>query len=180
MYMKSTCVRRAFVSANIRSDSAKEISFCETQEISSLATLPKPRARADTGRQIASLCGMPCENHPDSSLDTIRRVPFTGEGADAPELLVDREWLLTNGIGGYASGTLSGAITRRYHGLLVAALPAPVGRVVMLSQIAEELCLADGATIEFCSGVGSQETSETPGFASLTEFRLEDGLPVWL
>jgi predicted glycogen debranching enzyme len=113
-------------------------------------------------------------------LSTLRRVPFIGEGADAPELLVEREWLLTNGIGGYASGTLSGAITRRYHGLLVAALPVPLGRLVMLSQIAEELCLAGSDSIEICSGIGSQETRETPGFASLAEFRLEDGLPVWL
>jgi predicted glycogen debranching enzyme len=114
------------------------------------------------------------------TIGTLRRVPFIGAGADAPELLVDREFLLTNGIGGYASGTLSGAITRRYHGLLVAALPAPVGRLVMLSQIAEELYLAGGEKIEICSGVGSQETRETPGFAALAEFRLENGLPVWL
>src|SRR5476649_968153 len=40
------------------------------------------------------------------------------------ELLLNREWLVTNGLGGYASGTVSGAITRRYHGLLIAALPA--------------------------------------------------------
>ena len=37
------------------------------------------------------------------------------------ELLLNREWLVTNGLGGYASGTVSGAITRRYHGLLIAA-----------------------------------------------------------
>ncbi len=114
------------------------------------------------------------------SMNTSRRVPFIGEGADPPELLVEREWLLTNGLGGYASGTLSGAITRRYHGLLVAALPAPVGRVVMLSQIAEQLCFRDGAVVDICTGVGSQETRETPGFACLAEFRLEDGLPVWI
>jgi len=109
-----------------------------------------------------------------------RRVPFAGQGAEAPELLLEREWLLTNGIGGYASGTLAGAITRRYHGLLVAALPAPVGRVVMLSQIAEQLCFRDETSVEICSGVGSQETLETPGFACLQEFRLENGLPVWI
>jgi predicted glycogen debranching enzyme len=111
---------------------------------------------------------------------TIRRVPFTGAGAEPPELLAEREWLLTNGLGGYASGTLTGAIARRYHGLLVAALPAPMGRVVMLSQIAEELSFAGGMRVEFCSGVGSQDIGEMPGFSSLVEFRLEDGLPVWL
>ena len=55
---------------------------------------------------------------------------------DAP---VDTEWLLTNGLGGYASGTASGVPTRRYHGLLVAALPAPLGRVVMFDQL--EACI---------------------------------------
>ena len=59
----------------------------------------------------------------------LRRVPFRGEGSVAPEVLSEREWLITNGLGGYASGTLLGAITRRYHGLLIAALPAPLGRV---------------------------------------------------
>ena len=47
------------------------------------------------------------------------------------------EWLVTNALGGYASGTVAGVATRRYHGLLVAALPAPLGRVMMLNQVAE-------------------------------------------
>ena len=41
------------------------------------------------------------------------------------EPLLTREWLITNGVGGYASGTVAGVVTRRYHGLLIAALPAP-------------------------------------------------------
>ena len=41
-----------------------------------------------------------------------------------------REWLVTNGLGGYASGTVAGVLTRRYHGMLVASLPAPLGRMV--------------------------------------------------
>src|SRR5690242_5318021 len=58
-----------------------------------------------------------------------------GEGA--PDLPVRREWLVTNGLGGYASGTLAGTITRRYHGLLVAALPNPLGRTMMFNQLIE-------------------------------------------
>src|SRR3990172_351750 len=50
-----------------------------------------------------------------------------------------REWLVTNGIGGYASGSLAGSNTRRYHGLLVAALTPPTGRVVTLSKLEETL-----------------------------------------
>ena len=59
------------------------------------------------------------------------------------EVLLNREWLVTNGLGGYASGTVSGAITRKYHGILVAALPAPLGRVVMWNHVSEILRFED-------------------------------------
>ena len=109
----------------------------------------------------------------------VRSVPFKGEGSAQPEVLGEREWLVTNGLGGYASGTLLGSITRRYHGLLIAALPAPLGRVVMLNQLTEYLELSDHRRIELSSGLGFHESSESPGFASIAEFRLENGIPVW-
>lgn len=49
------------------------------------------------------------------------------------------EWLETNGLGGYASGTLAGSNSRRYHGLLVAATKPPVGRMVVLSKLEETI-----------------------------------------
>src|SRR5256885_16681295 len=52
-------------------------------------------------------------------------------GADLPSAL-RREWLITNGLGGYASGTVGGVNTRRYHGLLVAAFAPPVERTVLV------------------------------------------------
>jgi predicted glycogen debranching enzyme len=48
-----------------------------------------------------------------------------------------REWLVTNGIGGYASGTISGVLTRRYHGLLIAALKPPLDRKLLLTKLDE-------------------------------------------
>lgn len=54
-----------------------------------------------------------------------------------------REWLVTNGIGGYASSSLSGANTRRYHGLLVPAFSPPLGRAVLLSKVEEEVRVED-------------------------------------
>ncbi|MEO0475702.1 MAG: glycogen debranching enzyme N-terminal domain-containing protein, partial [Planctomycetota bacterium] len=66
--------------------------------------------------------------------------------------LLQREWLLTNGAGGFAMGTALGVNTRRYHGLLVAASQPPVGRVVVLNQLFEQLELQrDGVaqTLEF-------------------------------
>src|SRR5437762_8364321 len=93
------------------------------------------------------------------------------------ELLLDREWLVTNGLGGYASGTVSGAITRRYHGLLIAALPNPLGRTMMLNGLSERLRLPDRSVVY----TGAEELSATPPESTLqsTEFRLEAGLPVW-
>src|SRR5437899_8515507 len=61
----------------------------------------------------------------------------------APYSESSEEWLVTNGLGGYASGTVSGAITRRYHGLLIAALPNPLGRTMLLNGLSERLRLPD-------------------------------------
>ena len=100
-------------------------------------------------------------------------------GSSDPESLVTREWLVTNGLGGYASGTVPGVITRRYHGLLIAALPAPLGRMVMLSHVAEQVKLADGRFLEIGGRERSGDAPDAHGTGYLTEFRLESGLPVW-
>lgn len=114
--------------------------------------------------------------------DPLRRIPWPPAAQDDHETLATLEWLVTNGLGGYASGSVAGVITRRYHGLLIAALPAPFGRIVMLSHLAEQVRLADGRRIE----IGGREQSEQSnveadvlGTGYLTEFRLECGLPVW-
>src|SRR5690349_22156934 len=66
--------------------------------------------------------------------------------ADRPGANLDsalgKEWLETNGIGGFASSTIVGLNTRRYHGLLVAATHPPVGRMVLLSKLEETLLVA--------------------------------------
>src|SRR5664279_6509110 len=87
------------------------------------------------------------------------------------------EWLVTNGIGGYASGTVTGAITRRYHGLLIAALPNPLGRMMMLNGLSERLRLPDGRVMY----TGAEELAgiSPEGTLAVSEFRLEAGLPVW-
>jgi predicted glycogen debranching enzyme len=93
-----------------------------------------------------------------------------------------REWLVTNGLGGYASGTVSGIVTRKYHGLLVAALPAPTGRMVMLSHVDTRVRLASGRWLDVDSGsprAYPETAEETPRGMDLGEFRLEFGLPIW-
>ncbi len=111
---------------------------------------------------------------------TVRSIPWKkGESGD-PTPLLDREWLVTNGLGGYASGTLSGVATRRYHGLLVAAHQAPLGRLMMFNHLTELFRFPGWNTV----AVGGLELpggrlDEVRGADVLTEFRLEDGLPVW-
>ena len=74
---------------------------------------------------------------------------------------------------------MPGVITRRYHGLLIAALPAPLGRIVMLSHVAEQLTLADGRCVEIGGRERSGDAPDAHGTGYLAEFRLEAGLPVW-
>ncbi len=103
---------------------------------------------------------------------------------DPEEIGIDphhrKEWLVTNGLGGYASGTVSGIVTRRYHGLLIAALPAPFGRMMMLNAISEQVRLPDGRRIALGGAEWINELRRIDGMARVTEFRLENGLPVWV
>ncbi|HEV3467982.1 MAG TPA: amylo-alpha-1,6-glucosidase [Pyrinomonadaceae bacterium] len=111
--------------------------------------------------------------------ELIRKLSFTDGGARGGESLLRREWLVTNGLGGFASGSVAGVPTRRYHGLLISALPTPLGRTVMLNYLSEWVRTADGRRLQ----IGGQERAggglEMPGARHLREFRLEDGLPVW-
>lgn len=95
-----------------------------------------------------------------------------------------REWLVTNGIGGFASGTIAGHLTRRYHGLLMAALQPPLGRTLLLSKL-EETVEYDGIYPEngryyelFCNR-WSDGTIEPNGYIYQDRFRLEGKIPVW-
>ena len=66
-------------------------------------------------------------------------IQFERETWSDLETALRREWLETNGLGGFASSTIVGLNTRRYHGLLVAAIKPPVGRLVLLSKLEETL-----------------------------------------
>src|SRR5688572_2921123 len=109
----------------------------------------------------------------------LHRMPWRREHAEEPSPLLTREWLVTNGLGGYASGSVAGVPTRRFHGLLIASLPVPLGRTLMFNHLGEQLRLPDGSLVQ----LGGEELAGgvlelySPG--SLAEFRLESGLPVW-
>ena len=95
-----------------------------------------------------------------------------------------REWLVTNGIGGFASGTVAGVLTRRYHGLLMAALQPPLGRTLLLAKLDE--------TVEY-EGIYPQSGRFYPlyvnrwangvvegnGHRTINQFHLEGTTPVW-
>jgi predicted glycogen debranching enzyme len=95
------------------------------------------------------------------------------EGIPGSELgdLVRREWLETNGIGGWAGSTVAGLHTRRYHGLLVAATQPPAGRMVLLSKLDETLVL-NGERFEL--GCNAYPGAVHPqGYQYLTTFTLD-------
>jgi len=116
--------------------------------------------------------------HSEKDRPIIRALPWDGSKMSREELLI-REWLVTNGLGGYGSGTISGAVTRRYHGLLIAALPAPLGRVVMWSHVSELLRFGSKDVVSLGAEERAGGQLDLPGADYLREFRLEDGLPVW-
>jgi predicted glycogen debranching enzyme len=88
------------------------------------------------------------------------------------------EWLSTNGLGGFASGTVAGANTRRYHGFLIASLKPPVERTLLVAKIELRVRYLDVETDlsanEFTGGAISGQ-----GFVHLESFAVEDGIPTW-
>jgi predicted glycogen debranching enzyme len=111
--------------------------------------------------------------------ELVRAMSWPGEDPNESAPLLTREWLVTNGLGGYASGTVSGVITRGFHGYLIAALPTPYGRMMMFNDLVERLELSTGKVVQ----LGGEERAGTAlklhGADFLSEFRLAVGLPVW-
>jgi predicted glycogen debranching enzyme len=89
-----------------------------------------------------------------------------------------REWLVTNGIGGFASGTVAGSATRRYHGLLVAALLPPGGRTFLAGGV-DEVVRVENQTFPLATHRWASGAVAPQGHRCLRNFRLEGGLPVW-
>ena len=89
-----------------------------------------------------------------------------------------REWLCTNGLGGFASGTVAGTLTRRYHGLLIAALTPPLGRTVVVAKLEDDVAYSGGT---WALGVNrwGDGTVAPLGHREIERFRLEGTTPVW-
>ncbi len=89
-----------------------------------------------------------------------------------------REWLVTNGIGGFACGTVAGTLTRRYHGLLVAALPPAGHRTLLVSKI-DETVEYSGKIYELGANRWADGNISPAGHLHIERFRLEGTTPVW-
>ncbi|MGK7925976.1 MAG: amylo-alpha-1,6-glucosidase [Spirulina sp.] len=89
-----------------------------------------------------------------------------------------REWLVTNGSGGYAAGTISGLLTRRYHGLLVAALNPPLGRTLLLTKL-DELVQYRGQFYPLYTNRWGDGSVAPHGYREIESFQIEGSLPVW-
>ena len=89
-----------------------------------------------------------------------------------------REWLVTNGIGGFASGPIVGSMTRRYHGLLIAALQPPLGRMHLVANF-DEIVRYAGSDYALATQRWASGAVDPKGFINLESFRLEGTRPVW-
>src|SRR5438477_5633334 len=89
-----------------------------------------------------------------------------------------REWLVTNGIGGYASGTVAGSATRRYHGLLIAALHPPGQRTFLVGGF-DESATIEGKTYELATHRWASGAVAPEGYLAIQNFRLDGTIPVW-
>ncbi|HAE40967.1 MAG TPA: glycogen debranching protein, partial [Candidatus Riflebacteria bacterium] len=88
-----------------------------------------------------------------------------------------QEWLITNGIGGYASSTVPCINTRRYHGILVAARRPPVERLVLVSRL-EETLIIDRQEISLSTCVHEEDIKNPAGYLHLERFE-RDPVPTW-
>ncbi len=107
--------------------------------------------------------------------------PFTHLSAETCRDVVASsrlEWLVTNGIGGFASGTVAGCLTRRYHGLLIAALRPPLGRTLLAAKL-DETARAAGAEFALYTNWWAGGIEQPAGCRFLRRFDLVLGVPTW-
>jgi predicted glycogen debranching enzyme len=139
-----------------------------------MPTPRKPRTPAEgaPGRQLG--VKKPARNKMEERV----AISFGPEVCNDLEAAEQREWLVTNGIGGFASGTVAGSATRRYHGLLVAALNPPAGRTFLVGAL-DELVGVDGKIIALAAHRWASGAMVPQGHLTIQSFRLDGLIPVW-
>lgn len=111
-------------------------------------------------------------------MSLVAEVQFGREVCGNLEIAESREWLVTNGLGGFASGTVAGTTTRRYHGLLVAALQPPVQRTVLVSGLDETVRYL-GTSLSLATNRWKSGSISPKGYLQMESFHLEGSKPVW-
>ncbi|MGF1588448.1 MAG: amylo-alpha-1,6-glucosidase [Pleurocapsa sp.] len=106
-------------------------------------------------------------------------IKFGREVGGNLEISEHREWLVTNGIGGYAAGTVSGLLTRCYHGLLLAALKPPLGITLLLTKL-DETVVYGNAAYPLYTNRWADGTIAPHGYKQLERFYLKGTTPVWV
>lgn len=94
------------------------------------------------------------------------------------DLALQREWLVTNGLGGFAAGTVAGALTRRYHGVLIAALRPPVGRTLLVAKLDDALG-TNGQRAQLYTNIWRSGVEQPAGVQYLSRFDVRLGVPTW-
>jgi predicted glycogen debranching enzyme len=110
---------------------------------------------------------------------TVRRLAFGPQLCGRIDEGAAREWLVPDGLGGYAMGTVSGLRTRRYHGLLVVAGETPARRHLGLAALDPVVTLASGTSVRLATHEWADGTIAPRGHELLAGFELVDGLPRW-
>ena len=104
---------------------------------------------------------------------------FSGPQASDERAAIGREWLVTNGAGGYAMGTLAFARTRRYHGLLIAATRPPAGRTLLAAGCLQTVRLENGDTFDLDGELSPNGELSRDPLIFLRRFSISDGVPTW-
>ncbi|HZV58717.1 MAG TPA: glycogen debranching enzyme N-terminal domain-containing protein, partial [Candidatus Eremiobacteraceae bacterium] len=103
---------------------------------------------------------------------------FEREVFERLQLAEEKEWLVTNGLGGFASGTIAGSATRRYHGLLIAALSPPFARMQLVAAL-DEIAHYAGSNYALGTHRWASGAVDPQGFRLIQSFSLEGRTPVW-
>jgi predicted glycogen debranching enzyme len=111
-------------------------------------------------------------------LSLLAEVQFGREILGNLELAESREWLVTNGLGGFASGTAAGTSTRRYHGLLMASLQPPTDRTLLVAGV-DEAVRYGGTSFPLATNRWLSGDVSPKGYLNIEGFHLEGTKPVW-
>jgi predicted glycogen debranching enzyme len=111
-------------------------------------------------------------------LSLLAEVQFGREMLGDLQLAESHEWLVTNGLGGFASGTAAGTSTRRYHGLLMASLQPPTDRTLLVAGV-DETVRYSGASFPLATNRWLSGDVSPKGYLNIESFHLEGTKPVW-